>query len=74
MTRPAPMIPVPVTAAELRALADIHDRLIEAHTECEHYVDAADAEARAILLRRLANEVGPAADKADGLLGLEMEP
>ena len=73
MKRPALTIQVAVTAAELRALAGFHDRVADAHAECEHYVDAADAEARAILLRRLADEVGPAADQADGLLELEEE-
>lgn len=71
MNRPAPMIPVPVTAAELRALAGLHDRMSDAYTESEHYVDAADAATRAILLRRLADDVGPAAEQADGLLGVE---
>ena len=71
MIAPAPMIPVPVTAAELRALAGFHDQMADAHSVCEQYVHAQDAEARAILLRRLADEVGPAADQADGLLGVE---
>lgn len=71
MIAPAPMIPVSVTAAELRALAGLHDQFADTHNACEMFVHAQDGRDRAALLRRLANEVGPAAEDADGLLGVE---
>jgi len=68
---PAPMVPVPLTAAELRALAGVHDTFAEASSVCGQHSQAADGWGRASLLRRLADRLGPPADAADGLLGLD---
>lgn len=66
---PAPTVPVPLTAAELRALAGLHDRFAEASSVCGQYSQAADGWGRTALLRRLAERLGPPAGAA-GLLGV----
>lgn len=68
---PAPTVPVPLTAAELRALAGVHDTLAEASSVCGQHPQAADGWNRAALLRRLADGLGTPADAADGLLWVD---
>ena len=68
--RPAPTVPLALTAAELRALAGVHDRFADAADDCGLHVQAQDGRNRANLLRRLAEQVGPPASAAAGLLGM----
>lgn len=67
---PALIVPVPLTAAELRALAGVHDSFADVADNCALHVQAGDSRTRAALLRRLADQLGPPADNADGLLGV----
>ena len=68
--RPAPTVLLPLTAAELRALVGVHDRFADAADDCGLHVQAQDGRNRADLLRHLAEQVGPPADAAAGLLGM----
>ena len=68
---PAPTVPVTLTAAEPRALAAVHDTFAEAFSLCGQHPQAADGWNRAARLRRLADRLGPPADAADGLLGVD---
>lgn len=68
--RPAPTVPLPLTAAELRALAGVHDRFAGAADDCGLHIQAQDGRNRADLLRDLAEQVGPPAGVAGGLLGI----
>lgn len=69
---PAPIVPVSLTAAELCALADVHDGFADVADNCALHVQAGDSRTRAALLRRLAKQLGPPADNADGLLGMSL--
>ena len=68
---PAPTVPVPLTAAELHALAGVHDTFAEASSVCGQRPQAADGWNRAAPLRRLADRLGPPADAADRRLGVD---
>ena len=68
---PAPTVSIPLTAAELRALAGVHDTFAEASSVCGLHPQAAEGWDRAALLRRMAERLGPPADGADGLLGVD---
>ncbi len=68
--RPAPTVPLALTAAELRALAGVHNSFADAADDFGLYVQAGDGRDRADLLRRVAEQVGPPAMAAAGLLGM----
>lgn len=67
---PASIVPVLLTAAELRALAGVHDTFADAADNCALHIQAEDSRTRAALLRRLADQLGPPSDSGDGLLGV----
>ena len=67
---PAPTLAVPVSAAELRALAAVHDDYAEQASMCELYSLTAESWDRATRLRRLAADLGPPVGEFDSLLSL----
>ena len=71
---PAPTLPVSLTAAELRALAALHDDFADKAGLCDEWALAQESESRAEHLRHLAVTLGPQPGDDDSLLSLGVLP